>query len=236
MAETPLFPSRFRLFRPILAGATATDRAAACLGAMVGIALTAFVGAWALGSSAPPFLVAPMGASAVLMFAVPASPLAQPWPVLGGNILSALIGVLVARLVPDQRLAAGVAVAAAIGAMSLARCLHPPGGAAALLPLLGGPAVQDAGWRFALLPVGLNAALLVAAGLLFHRFSGHSYPHRPVPVVGQALPTLPEPGFAPEDLGAALAELGESFDIAREDLDLLLQLAERHAADRRAAQ
>ncbi|MEG8058719.1 HPP family protein [Sphingomonas sp. 22L2VL55-3] len=80
------------------------------------------------GSGPLPLLVAPIGASAVLIFAVPASPLAQPWSVVGGNIISALVGVTAARFVPIPYLAAGVAVGGAILVMSLLRCLHPPAG------------------------------------------------------------------------------------------------------------
>ena len=82
-----------------------------------------------------------MGASALLLFAIPSSPLAQPWSIVGGNTVSALIGLLVSRYVPEPAVAAGCAVAFAIAAMSLLRCLHPPGGAAALTAALGGPAV-----------------------------------------------------------------------------------------------
>lgn len=221
------------LFKPILAGATLRDRLAACLGGLLGIALTSAVSIWLLRSAQPlPFLVAPIGASAVLVFAVPASPLAQPWPVIGGNAISALVGVAVARLVPDPNLAAAIAVGGAILAMSLARCLHPPGGAAALTAVIGGPAIVSAGWWFPLLPVALNAAILVAAGIVFHRWSGHSYPHRPVPVA--TVPALDgAPGMPhPDDIDHALADLGETFDVTREDLDLLFQRVEYHAAKR----
>ncbi len=76
-------------FSPILAGATLRDRLFACIGGVIGIALTSLVSAMALhGSGLLPLLVAPIGASAVLVFAVPASPLAQPWSVVGGNVVS----------------------------------------------------------------------------------------------------------------------------------------------------
>ena len=126
---------------------------------------------------------------------------------------------------PVPHLAAGLAVALAILVMSLARCLHPPGGAAALIAVIGGPAVTAAGWRFAIVPVGVDAVLLVAAGLAFHRLSGHAYPHR-----AAALPAEPHP----EDLDAALAEMGETFDIARDDLAALITRVE-HARRRRVA-
>jgi CBS domain-containing membrane protein len=226
------------IFAPILAGATLPDRLFACLGAAVGIAVTALA-AWGFFTLIPdlapaslPLVVAPMGASAVLVFTVPASPLAQPWPVIGGNVISAVVGVAVAHWVPNMPLAAGLAVGLAILAMSLSRSLHPPGGAAALTAVIGGPAVFAAGYEFPFLPIGLNALVLVAAGLVYHRFSGHSYPHRPVPAAGHIVPA-PSLIPHPEDIDKALEDLGESFDVSREDLDLLFAQVERHAAARR---
>ncbi|MFD1837338.1 HPP family protein [Paracidovorax cattleyae] len=99
-----------------------------------------------------PWLVAPIGASAVLVFGVPASPLAQPWPVVGGNALSALVGVACAALVPDPALAGALAVALAIALMVRLRCLHPPGGAAALFVVMA----HGASPQFAFFPVMTN--------------------------------------------------------------------------------
>lgn len=221
------------LFRPILAGASLRDRLIASAGAVAGIPITYLLSAALVRSNASvPLLVAPMGASAVLVFAVPASPLAQPWPVVGGNVISVLVGVTAARLAPTMPLAAGLAVGGAIAAMSLLRCLHPPGGAAALIAVIGGPAVASAGYGFALEPVGINAAVLTAAGLLFHRVSGHSYSHGPVPRSGKGV-LAAEKAMHRQDIDAALAESGEAFDISREDLDALLVRAEEHAARRR---
>ncbi len=218
------------LFRPMLAGANLRDRMIAALGALAGIALTAALCTALLPHGPALLLVAPMGASAVLVFAVPASPLAQPWPVIGGNLLSALAGIAVARVVPDPALAAGVAVGAAIALMSLTRSLHPPGGAASLLAVLGGSAVAAQGWFFAIVPVAANAVVLVAAGMLFHRLSGHSFPHRPTPAPGHVRPTSGVPH--PEDIDRALADLGETFDVSRADLDLLFRTVAAHAARR----
>lgn len=122
----------------------------------------------------------------------------------------------------------------AILAMSLLCCLHPPGGAAALTAVIGGPAVTAAGWMFPVLPVGINAVILTATGMLFHLLSKHSYPHRAVAMTAVPAVLGGDSILHPEDLDAALADLGETFDIVREDLDLLLERVRVHAARRGA--
>ena len=217
-----------RFFQPLLAGATLSGRLLACIGAVIGIALTILVcgGLPPLGPDLP-IIVAPLGASAVLVFAVPASPLAQPWSVVGGNVLSTLVGVAMFHAIPSLPLAAGCAVGGAILIMSLARCLHPPGGAAALTAVIGSQGIHAAGFSFAFAPVAINSIALVALGMFFHRATGRSYPHEP-----GVTPPAPAAVIRPEDVEAALADMHESFDIAREDLDMLLAHAERHARAR----
>jgi CBS domain-containing membrane protein len=215
-----------RRFGLLLAGANWRERNIAAIGALLGIGLAALGSTMVAGTpGAAALLAAPLGASAVLLFAVPSSPLAQPWPIIGGNIVSVIVGVAVAHMLGHGAFAAGMAVGLAILAMSALRCLHAPGGGTVLLPVLGGPAILAHGYAFALVPVGLNAVLLVAVGLAFHRISGHSYPHRPAPPSGR-------PRLLAEDIDAALAETGESFDVSVEDLQALLERAERHAAAR----
>lgn len=215
-----------RIFRPILSGAGWNDRLLGGAGAAFGILLTGVVGALLGGGWPMPLLIAPIGASAVLVFAVPASPLAQPWAVMGGNSLSAVYALLVVAIVGQPMLTAPLAVGGAIVVMSLCRCLHPPGGAVALSVVLLATSGHPVGWQFAFDPVATDSMLLVIAGLLFHRVSGHSYPHRAAPVPSS-------PAFEREDVDAALAAMHETFDIAREDLDALLSHAARHAAIRR---
>lgn len=229
---------RLRFFVPILAGATWGDRMIACLGALIAIAATALLCAVLAGpGSAFPFLVASMGASAVLLFAIPTSPLAQPWPIIGGNVLSTVVGIATAQMVGDPFLACGLAVALAIGLMSLARCLHPPGGAAALAGALGGADIAAAGLLFALAPVGLNAVLLTLVGYAFHRLSGRTYPHQPAALAfdpqapGNQSPQV-RVGFSSQDIDDALRDLGETFDIDRNDLDRLLRQVEIRTASR----
>ncbi|HEX7783309.1 MAG TPA: HPP family protein [Sphingobium sp.] len=226
----------WRLFKPLLAGATLSGRLLACAGAAIGIALTIVVCAqFPMSTADLPIIVAPIGASAVLVFAVPASPLAQPWPVLGGNIISTLIGIAAARAIPDTAVAAGVAVGGAILAMSLLRCLHPPGGAAALTAVIGSPTIHAAGYAFAFAPVGLNSIALLSLAMFFHRMSGHSYPHEPALPPAERTVVREAAGFHMEDIDRALADLPDTFDISREDLDLLLSRAEIHAKERQAS-
>lgn len=213
------------------------ERFKAGLGAIGGIAVTGLLCGVLVGSGMThPLLVAPMGASAVLLFAVPASPLAQPWSILGGNIISALIGAAIVRLIPDLTLAAAVAVGIAIIAMSLLRCLHPPGGAVALSAVLSSAQNVPTPYLFAFIPVGLNSLLLLSAAYIFHRFSGHSYPHvaphPPSVHTTHDRPPLDRIGVRDEDVGHALQNYGDLLDISEADLQVLFKEAEIHATER----
>ncbi|QFY63173.1 HPP family protein (plasmid) [Rhizobium grahamii] len=230
-----------RWFHPILAGARLSDRLLACAGALVAIALTGLLCGMLFGEGSHlPLIVAPMGASAVLLFAVPASPLAQPWSIIGGNTISALMGVVAASLIHDPIIATGVGVSLAIAAMSFTRCLHPPGGAAALTAVLGGPVVASWGMLFPFVPVALNSCLLVAIGLLFHKLSRHNYPHVVAAPANTHLtadpPSSQRAGFVDEDIDAALATFNETFDIDRADLGRILRQAELEAIARSNAE
>jgi CBS domain-containing membrane protein len=140
--------------------------------------------------------------------------------------------------VHDQVLATGLAVSVAIAVMSLTRCLHPPGGAAALTAALGGPAVAATGFAFPLFPVGVNSLLLVAMGIGFHRLARRNYPHVAIPPAATH-GTLDPPaqiraGIRPEDIDAALSALDETYDISRDDIDRLLQEVEVQALMRKS--
>ena len=202
----------------------------AAFGALVGLMLSGVLSQVVLAWTAPgahiAWLVAPMAASAVLLFCVPASPLAQPWPVIGGNVVSALTGVVCLQLVPDPMFAAPLAGGMSIAMMFLLRCLHPPGGAVAMTAVLGGPAVHELGLTFALAPVGLNTVLLVLAALAYNRLTGARHPHKPVPV--QANDVIED-----QDIDAALEQFGEALDVTRGDLAAIVHEAEHHAAGRR---
>ena len=170
-----------------------------------------------------PLLVAPMGASAVLLFAVPASPLAQPWSIIGGNIVSAVIGVACATWITNPIDAAPIAVALSIGAMFMFRCVHPPSGAVALTAVLGGPAVHALGFGFVIAPIAAQSFALLGVAIAFHASTGHRYPHavRAARETGARSPAA-SPGFTREDLEAVLGRRNELLDIDPADLESLL--------------
>ncbi|MEW6370671.1 MAG: HPP family protein [Pseudomonadota bacterium] len=221
--------------QPLAAGRT--ERLRAAIGACIGLFVTALL-SHVLAPGLSAFLIAPMGASAVLLFCVPASPLAQPWSVVGGNTLSALVGVACAHLVPDPLLAAPLAGCLAIAAMFALRCLHPPGGAVALTTVLGGAAVREAGFLFAFVPVALNSALIVGAAILYNNLTRRRYPHVPhaadrnVHATGDPGPAA-RLGITEADLEAALARYGEVLDVSHDDLLAIVDDARQLALHRR---
>ncbi len=201
------------------------ERLRAVVGAVLGVLVAAALSRW-LSDAASVWLIAPIGASAVLIFTAPASPLTQPWPVIAGNTVSALVGLCCVHWLPGPMLAGAVAVGAAITLMMLLCCLHPPGGAVALLVVL----MHEPSWSFALFPVLTNSALLVLSGMVYNSLSGHPYPHREVvgamPDVGQGV------RVSAQDLRTAMREYDEVLDVAPDELARLLRRAEGVAYER----
>lgn len=215
------------------------ERMRACTGALFGIALTGACTVLLLGKvPGAIWLIAPMGASAVLLFAVPASPLAQPWSIIGGNLVAALIGVTCARLIGEPIIAAALAGALAIAAMFALRCLHPPSGAIALTAVLGGPAIQALGYEFVLMPVALNSVLLLLAALFFNNATGRRYPHlmqaEPVKLHDTTnVAPMARVGMLPQDLDIALRRYNQVLDVSRDDLERIFRETEQQVYLRR---
>jgi CBS domain-containing membrane protein len=222
---------------PVKNTTSPVERLRACGGALIGLLITALCAHFLLGDHAI-WLVAPIGASSVLVFALPASPMAQPWAVLGGNVVSGLVGVACVKLLGSDPYVGAVAAAAAIGAMFALRCLHPPGGAVALTTVIGGPAIHSLGFGFALGPVAINGILLVLAGVIYNNLTGKRYPHaqivaHPNPhATKDEVPTV-RMGFRPEDLDAVLKQYNQVLDISRDDLEELFLKTEMRAYQRR---
>lgn len=161
---------------------TARHALITALGCFVGLLAVATLSRAVVGSEDAPYIAAYMGAAAVLIFAAPDSPLSQPWPLLAGHMVSAVVGVTCYQLIPDLLLASVSAVALAVLVMQLLRCLHPPGGAAAMVAVLGGPAIHDLGYGYVIAPVGLNALVLLGLALLINNvLPGRRYPATATP-------------------------------------------------------
>ncbi|MGE5650235.1 MAG: HPP family protein [Bacillota bacterium] len=226
-------------FIPVSINIGRREKLCACLGAWIGLMFAGLVSKATLGDLNPWF-IAPMGASAVLLFGVPSSPLAQPWSLVGGNIVSALVGVACAHTIGDPVLAASAAAAVAIAAMFALRCLHPPSGAVALTAVLGGPAVFASGYRFALWPVGLNSVFLLGAALLFNNLMRRRYPHAHLHHANPHHTADPLPterlGFTRADLDAVLKSHQQFLDVDPDDLEEILRHAELKAYHRRFGQ
>ena len=229
----------FAGFLPASTSVSLTERLRGALGACVGILLTGVLSSWIVGTGfALPLLIAPMGASAVLLFAVPASPLAQPWSIIGGNLVAALVGVTAARYLPAPLVAAPVAIGVAIAIMFTLRCIHPPSGAVALTAVLGGPAIAALGYRFVLWPVLLNSLIITLVALAFNNATRRRYPHpQNTPASrrhGTTDPTaLARVGFSPADLDTVLRRYDQVLDVSRADMDSLFQQAEMESYSRR---
>lgn len=178
-------------------------------------------------------LIPPLGATAFLMFFVPSSPLAQPWPALVGNVVAALAAMAVVAVLPPSPLAAALAVALAMVAMAALRAPHPPAGAVALFAaLLPG----DPGPLFPLHPVADGTLILIACAILWNRLTGRSYPFRQPPPQGPHgtadAAAQRRLGLSPQDLAALLSRLRLDPNLGPEDLARLLEAAEAEAVAR----
>ena len=208
-------------------------------GGFLGIFLAMLISGHFLGFHDAMLIGGAMGASAVLLFAVPHSPLAQPWPFIGGHLVATFVAVTVYKFVPNLYAAAGLAVGGAILFMSYLRCLHPPGGGTALAIIIGGPATHALGYQYVITPVAYNLILMLAVALLFNNIATRRwYPlslHQlwtPPP----AIPAVNETarlGLAHDDIAAALKEMNAVIDVTEEDLEQIYSLASIHAHMRR---
>ena len=213
------------------------ERLVSALGGFLGIFAILVVSLQFLPRYSAALVVASMGASAVLVFAVPHGKLSQPWALVGGHVLSAFIGVSCARYIDNTTVAAAIAVGLAIGVMHYARCLHPPGGASALAAVVSGSAVHDLGYQFVLTPVLLNVLVIFAVAILFNTL----LPWRlyPAGLVSLREQTAPEgttalsskPEIQSSDIHFALTKMDLLVDVTDDDLARIYQLARQHASE-----
>lgn len=180
------------------------------------------------------FVIAPFGASAVLLFAVPNSPLAQPWSAIVGNGVSAFMAVAVLKVLRDPVASVAIALALAIFTMILLRALHPPGGAVALVAALDPAVVDRLGFGFVLAPVVAGTTVLVGIAMLWHLATGRVYPFRQPDAVGPHGTADKAPaerlGLGTADLRQILDSYRQSSNLGVEDLARLIAAAEQLAA------
>lgn len=227
-----------RALGPAVGPPRAREVMRACIGAGIGLTLCVFLVrltvAPVLGPGPDPtlLLIAPLGATTMLAFAVPSSPLAQPWSALVGNTVSALAGVAVVQTVTEPWLAMGLSVACAMLAMMLLRATHPPAAGVALGVVLTADAVRPLGFAYAFNPVMLDTAMLLLVAVVYNRVTGRKYPFRQV--VDHAPRPIGDAGLRPAvksaDLTRILQDLGLDANIGAADLGRLIAAAHTQAA------
>ena len=171
------------------------------------------------------WIVASMGASAFLLFILPSSPMAQPWAVIGGSCVSALVGVVCTNFVHELAFLIPLSAGIAILAMFSLRCLHAPAAAlAVLIPLSG---LTD--FHFVLFPVLGNAVLLVVCAILYNSLTGKPYPHRSKKLINSSPAEKRENQIEDEEIDAVLARYNQVLDISKDDLANLISQVEHGA-------
>jgi len=142
------------------------------LGSFLGVGAVAYLNYGWVESTDLVLLIGSLGASAVLIYGAIKSPLAQPRNLLGGHIISALIGVTAFKLLaPNLWLASALAVATSILVMHATKTLHPPGGATALIAILGGPKIHHLGYLYAVVPVAAGVVIMLLVALIVNNIS-----------------------------------------------------------------
>jgi CBS domain-containing membrane protein len=204
----------------------------AAIGACLGIFVSAVFCRELFGIDITLHLLGPVGASAVLLFAVSTGALAQPWSILGSYLIAALVALASIKLFGNTIIAASVAVCSSIVLMCIFRCLHPPAAAVAICIVTSKNELSPMGLHV-LGPVMLNAVCLLAGALIYNNLTRVRYPKaqaRDLPIPQQA--PISNDGFNAEDLEKALEEMGEFVDVSREDLEAILHKTEAHALRR----
>lgn len=224
-----------RSFGPVVARTSSAEAVRAGLGALIGLGLVGiFVLSPAVDFRLGLFLIAPFGATSVLVFAVPNSPLAQPWSAVIGNTVAALVAVAVCMLVSEPTLRIALAVSLAITTTILCRALHPPAGAVAMTVAMNPDVVDKLGFQFAIMPVAVGTIVLVLIAMGYAKLTGRHYPLRQFDDPNHHGTKDAEPierlGLSEAELTTILERYRQSFNLGVEDLARLIGAAESAAA------
>jgi CBS domain-containing membrane protein len=203
------------------------ERLVSALGGFVAILVVYWTSHLVLGPTASPIMVLSMGSTAAMLFAVPHGALSQPWPLLGGHLVSGLIGIACLLWIPDPMLAAAIATGLTLGAMHYLRCIHPPAGATALAAALGNETVKAMGFAFVIAPLMLNVLIILAVAIAFNAlFPWRRYPAALVrPSPSPAAAGVGYDAISHEDFVYALSQLDSYIDVSEEDLLRIYALA-----------
>lgn len=219
-------------FKPSFDPIPFSEKLRASLAATAGIFLLGWV-LHLLPHAYPLIMFTSSGATAVLLYAVPHSPMAQPWPLIGGNLLSGMAGWACSLLIPDPVLCAASAVGLAVFLMHLSHCLHPPGAATALVMVFGAEQFHHYGWNWAASAVLANIVFsLLLAIIINNLIPGRRYP---MPVMPSAKPAARNSTeLEQQDIEWALIRMDGVIDVSEQDLLDIYRLAASHARERAA--
>lgn len=205
----------------------------AAIGMALGTMLSVWVCAQVFGMEVALHLLGPLGASAVLLFAVSSGALAQPWSIIGSYLCAGVVALLVARVLGRTLGSACLAAGMTVVLICWLRCLHPPAGGLAMTLVLADPASIALGWH-ELAPVMLGAGVLLTSALAYNNATRTRYPKglaEPAPVVIGTAPVT-DPAITAADLKLALADMEQFFDVEPTALEQLIHAAEGHARRR----
>ncbi len=206
------------------------ERFLASVGGLLGIACCWAISIQFVGPQSASLIVASVGAGAVLLFGVPHGALSQPWAATGGHLLSAVVGVTCAQQIDEIWLAASLAVGLSMLVMHYGRCLHPPGGATALIAVTGADDIHALGYAYVVEPVMLNALTMLCVALLFNNLlASRRYPAAWAKVPEKKALSVSS-GVRAEHVRAAMDEMDMVEDISEEDLLRIIAKAEAHAS------
>lgn len=210
---------------------SASEKIVSTVGGFLGIFSIALVSYKTTGLMGAILIIPSMGAAAVLLFAVPHGRLSQPWPLIGGNCVAALVGVSCYQWVPNIVLSASLAVGLSIAIMHIFKCMHPPGGATALVAVVGGPTVHDLGFTFIFSPVLINVLIIFVIAIVFNSF----LPWRRYPASLMSFSSSPgmvtspsAPHIEKRFIEKAMEDMDKVVDLATDDLQRLMTLALEH--------
>ena len=210
----------------------------AAIGMALGTLLSVWVCGQVFGMQVALHLLGPLGASAVLLFAVSSGALAQPWSIIGSYLCASVVALLVARVLGPSLGGACLAAGMAVVLMCWLRCLHPPAGGLAMTLVLADPASVALGW-YELGAVLLGAGSLLACALAYNNATRTCYPKGSVessPVILNNPKAGPDPAITAADLKLALAEMEQFYDVAPTELEQLINAAQTHARRRSIAE